>query len=623
MVVPLATVTAMSENNQTQHLNFQAEVQQLLNILAHSLYSDREVFLRELLSNASDALHRIQFESLTNRDVRDADTELSIHIAIDNEAGTITIEDTGIGMTQEELVQNLGTIAHSGVREFAKKLEAEKREGLIGNFGVGFYSAFVIADDVTVTSLSYRPEAQPAQWHSTGDGTFDVGPGQREKRGTVIRLKVKEDAREFLNESRLSTIIRKHSSFITFPLYVGTQRINEDQGALWRREPRELKPENYTEFYQQLTFDFQDPLTQAHIATESPVDLHALLFVPSSRTSIERGDEQKGKIKLFSRRILIREDASDLLPQHFRFISGIVDSDDIPLSVSRESAQTGPVITKLKTVLNSRVRKALTDLAANDAEKYGQFWREFGVFLKEGIARDPSTVSDLAPLLRFDSSQVTDKLISLSEYKAAMPEDQKEILYLFGQNIEGLRQSPHLEGAGAGRNVLLMGDVVDAFMLVSLREFEGLKLTSLEDGEADAKSGSDENAAALAPLIALAKEALGDQVSDVRATTKLQNHPVRLVNSVKGGAAAMERAYRMLGRDYPASPKVLEINATHPIIQKLADGGKSPDQAALIKDVIEQLHAHAQLQDGVQTSPNAMISRIERLITAALAHTAG
>ena len=609
----------MSEPNTTQHLNFQAEVQQLLNILAHSLYSDREVFLRELLSNASDALHRIQFESLTNREIRDADSELSIHVAVDKEAGVITIDDTGIGMTQEELVKNLGTIAHSGVREFAKRLEADKREGLIGNFGVGFYSAFVVADDVTVTSLSHLPDAVAAQWHSTGDGTFDIGPGQREKRGTLIRLKVKEDAHEFLSEARLSEIIRKYSSFITFPVYVGTQRINEDEGALWRREPRDLKPENYTSFYQQLTFDFQEPLTHLHLATDAPVDLHAILFVPSSRTSIERGEEQKGRIKLFSRRILIREEAGDLLPQHFRFVSGVVDSDDIPLSVARETAQTGPVINKLKTVLNSRVRKALTDLAANDAEKYGKFWHEFGVFLKEGIARDPSTVSDLSPLLRFDSSLVPDKLISLSEYKAAMPADQKEILYLFGQNIEGLRQSPHLDGvAGTGRNVLLMGDVVDAFMMVGLREFEGSKLQSLEDSDTDADVGVDESAAGLALVIALAKEALGTQVSDVRVTSKLQNHPVRLVNRVKGGNAAIERAYRMMGKDFPSSPKVLEINATHPIIQRLLESSKTPDHATLIKDVIEQLHAHAMLQDGVQTSPNAMISRIERLITAAL-----
>ncbi|HEX5691064.1 MAG TPA: molecular chaperone HtpG, partial [Roseiflexaceae bacterium] len=404
---------------------FRAEVKQLLNILAHSLYTDREIFLRELLSNASDALYRAQFEMLTNQDVLDPEAELAIHVDVDETAKTITISDSGIGMTREELVENLGTIAQSGARALMERIEAAQRSEIIGQFGVGFYSAFVVADEVTVISRSYRPDAEAAEWKSAGGETFMVGPAEREQRGTTVILKLKDDASEFAQPWRLRQIIKRHSDFVAWPISVGEERANQ-QTALWRQAPRTVEAEKYDEFYKQLTFDYTEPLMHMHISTEAPVDLHAILFVPSKRERglIERRVE--GKIKLYSRKVLIQEEAKDLLPSYYRFVEGVVDSEDLPLNVSREMVQSsGGVIGRIKRTLAGRMTKELGELAEKDAEKYATFWEEFGVFLKEGIAADMSARDELAPLLRFHST-TDDALHSLADYTSRMIEGQDE-----------------------------------------------------------------------------------------------------------------------------------------------------------------------------------------------------
>ncbi|KPV50051.1 molecular chaperone Hsp90, partial [Kouleothrix aurantiaca] len=423
---------------------FRAEVKQLLHILAHSLYTDREIFLRELISNASDALYRVQFEMLTNQNVLDPEAELAIHVSGDADAKTVTITDTGIGMTREELIENLGTIAQSGARALMERLEAGQRGQIIGQFGVGFYSAFVVADEVTVISRSHRPDAEAAKWTATGGDTFTIEPAEKAERGTTIILKLKDDATDFAQAWKLQQVIKKHSDFVAWPVYVGDERANQ-QTALWRQAPRNVEAEKYPEFYRQLTMDFDEPLMQIHLSTDVPVDLHSILFVPAKRERgmIERRVE--GKIKLYSRKVLIQEEAKDLLPNHYRFVEGVVDSEDLPLNVSREMVQSNPVLARIKKTLTGRLTKELGELAEKDAEKYAAFWKEFGVFLKEGIAVEYAARTDLLPLLRFHSTASGEGLTSLAEYKSRMIDGQDEIYYVMGSDLESVRHSPHLE----------------------------------------------------------------------------------------------------------------------------------------------------------------------------------
>lgn len=453
---------------------FRAEVRQLLDILARSLYTDREIFLRELISNASDALSRMQFEMLTNREVQDPDAELAIWISADTEARTVTIKDTGIGMTREELIENLGTIAQSGARAFLQQAREGQHDtsNIIGQFGVGFYSVFMVADRVTVTSRSYQPEAEAAQWEATGDDTFLIGPAEQATRGTTIVLHLKEDAAEFANTWRLEQTIKRHSDFVSFPIYIEERRVNQQQ-ALWRRPPREVEADQYPTFYKQLTLDMDEPLLHIHLSTDVPVDLHAILFVPTHRERglIERRIE--GKIKLYSRKVLIQEDSKNLLPNHFRFIEGVVDSEDLPLNVSRESVQSNPVMQRISKTLSSRLIRELSDLAEKDAEKYKVFWDEFGVFIKEGIATDFTGRNDLLKLLRFHTTHAGDELTALADYKSRMIDGQEEIYYVTASDLEAARRSPHLDPLLA-RNieVVLFTDVMDSFMLTGLREYE-------------------------------------------------------------------------------------------------------------------------------------------------------
>src|SRR5512143_3418260 len=377
-----------------QAYEFKAEIQQLLNILVHSLYTERDIFLRELISNASDALSRVQFEMLTNRDVLDPDAELKITIECDKDARTLTIRDTGIGMTRDEIVENLGTIAHSGAAEFLKKLQAEKKPAdVIGQFGVGFYSVYMVADEVTVTSRSYQPAAQAVRWTSKGDNTYTLADAEMSGRGTEIVVHLKEDAAEYAQDWKIEQIVKKHSDFVSFPVYVKDRVINQ-QTALWRQSPREVTDEQYDNFYRQLTLDF-----------EAPLDVHAVLFIPAQR---ERGMFSLRKddgLKLYSRKVLIQEYFKDLLPAYFRFVQGVVDSEDLPLNVSRESIQNNRAMAKLKSTLTHKVIGELEELGQKDAAKYAQFWKEFGVFVKEGVATDAAQQGDLARLLRFKTSR--------------------------------------------------------------------------------------------------------------------------------------------------------------------------------------------------------------------------
>jgi molecular chaperone HtpG len=614
-----------------QTVAFKAEIRQLLDILVHSLYTEREIFLRELISNASDALSRMRFELLTNRDVLDPQVELSIRIQAEKEARVLIVSDTGVGMTRQELAENLGTIAHSGARAF---IEASSQGAnaevfdVIGQFGVGFYSVFMAAEWVRVTSRSYRPEAEAAAWFATGADIYTLSPAEKAERGTTIEIKLKEDAAEFADEQRLREIIRKHSDFIAFPIYVGEgdQQANQ-QKALWREQPRSLSEEQYDDFYKQLTLDFEKPLLHIHIQTDAPVQVYAVLFVPGRA---ERGVfslRKEDGLKLYNRKVLIQEYSRDLLPEYLRFLQGVVDSEDLPLNVSREAIQSSAVMSKLKKVLTGRALGALKEMALKEPEKYHTFWKAFGMFLKEGVAasREPADREAIYPLLRLHTTAFPDEWVSLSDYVGRMKAGQKSIYYILGDDPRSAQHSPHLDYFKRhGYEVLALSDPIDSFMLLGLPVFEGHRLENvaapdLELPQAEVSPPAEEPApipeADFTSLTARFKAVLGERVSDVRATDRLSGSVARLVDQEGAMGQEMQRVYRLMEREYEAPKKVLELNPRHPILGRLA--GLAED-APLSKAIIEQIYESALLVEGLHPDPASMIGRIQQIIEAAL-----
>lgn len=609
----------------TEAHEFKAEIQQLLSILVHSLYTDRDIFLRELISNASDALSRIQFEMLTNRDVLDPDVELAIRIDCDQDAKTLTIRDTGIGMTRDEIVENLGTIAHSGAAEFLKKLQSEKKPAdVIGQFGVGFYSVYMVADEVTVTSRSYRPDAQAAQWTSKGDNTYTLADAEKTDRGTTIVVKLKEDAAEYAQDWQIEQIVKKHSDFVSFPIYVKDKVANR-QTALWRQSPREVTAEQYDEFYKHLTLDFEPPLLHIHTVTDVPVDLHAILFIPAKR---ERGIFSLRKddgLKLYSKKILISEYYKDLLPNYFRFVLGVVDSEDLPLNVSREAIQTNRAAAKLKSTLTHKVATELADLGDKDPAKYAAFWQEFGPFIKEGIAIDPANHDDLAKLLRFKTNRSgDDELVALKTYVDRMKPDQNSIYYILGEDLRSVARSPHLDYFRQHNlEVLYLVEPLDSFMVLTLKEFAGKKLQNVDDAALELPKGDQpiESKVAnedFAQLIVRIKNALGDRITDVRESKVLTDSPCRLVSAEASTDRDMQRVKRMLGQDYEIPKKIMEINRGHSLIADMAGLARNGSNDALLEACIQQLYESALLLEGLLLNPAAMVPRIQQLMEAAV-----
>ncbi|MGC9520627.1 MAG: molecular chaperone HtpG [Anaerolineae bacterium] len=621
----------MTETHQAEAMEFRAEVQQLLQILSRSLYKEREIFLRELISNASDALHRVQFVMLTDKDVVNPDAELAIHIDVDEEANTITVSDTGVGMTREELVENLGTIAHSGAMAFLKTLEeGQKLDDVIGQFGVGFYAVFMVADEVRVTTRSYLPDAQAWTWSSTGDSTYQLSPANRDDRGTTVEIQLKEDATEFASTWRLEQIVKKHSNYVSFPIYVGDEVANE-QTAIWRQPPNEVDEEAYNDFYRQLAMDFEDPLLHLHIVADVPVEVRSILYIPRSR---ERGVVQLRTdygVRLYSRKILIQERNKDLLPEYLRFVEGVVDSADIPLNVARETVQSSRAIGHIKRALRGRLLKALQELGEEDPAAYTTFWEAWGPFIKEGVATDFSGRDDLLPLLRFRTTQSGSELISLDTYVERMPEEQSSIYYILGDSVESAERSPHLDAFKARElEVLYLVDPMDAFLVQSLRDYEDKPLANVDDpdlelpeaepeGESEAEAKAEEAAsqldpAALGKLITRFRRVLGDRVTEVRESKVLKGSPCRLVSAQAGPERDMQRVRRLLEEDYEVPAKILEINRAHPLVRNLAQLIEQPASDALVDLTIEQLFDNLLLLEGLHPDPAQMVPRLQSLL---------
>lgn len=610
-----------------ENVPFKTETRQILNILIHSLYVEREVFLRELISNASDALTRMQFELLTNRDVVDPEAPLGIWLIGDTEAKTLTIRDTGIGMNAQEMAENLGTIAHSGARAFieAAKTDSKAISDIIGQFGVGFYSAFMAAESIEVVSRSYRPDDAAARWVAHGEDSFSIEPAEKTERGTTIILHLKENAQEFTKEDELRTIIHKHSDFIPYPIYLGesTEPANE-QSAIWRKQPSTLKDEDYNNFYQQFALDMQDPLLKVHLSVDAPVQMYALLYIPASpERSIFSLRKDEG-LKLYARKVLISEYSKDLLPAYFRFVDGVVDSEDLPLNVSRESIQSTRVMAQLRRVITNKLIDALVALGRDNPEKYNEFWKVYSRYIKEGLATDIEAQPLLTPLLRFPTAKQPEGWTSLEEYVAQSPAHQDKIYYLLGDDVRLLAASPHLEAYRAkGLDVLLMADPLDSFVLLKLDKFDGKELVSVAQEEAPAAESEAETPNDEQPddkdridaLLNRIRAVLGDRVSEVRPTKRLVESPARLVDADGTLKPELQRVYRLMNQPVEESRKVLEVNLSHPLLIQLANTAETDPVSSL---VIEQMYENALLMEGNLTDPAGMINRIQQLMSAAL-----
>src|SRR4051812_5592767 len=614
---------------------FQAEVAELLRLMVHSVYSETDVFLRELISNASDACDRLRYEAIANPDLLVADAELKIRLTSDKAAGTLTIADNGIGMDRQELIDNLGTVARSGTRAFMSKLaEAKDGTSLIGQFGVGFYSAFMVADRIEVTSRR-AGASETWVWSSMGGAGFDIAPADettaaRVSRGTEIVLHLKDEAKKYLEPHEIRHVVSTYSDHILFPIELvegdKSEKINS-ASALWQRPKAELKPEDYKQAYQTIAHAFDDPAMTLHYKAEGRYSYAVLLFAPSSRPYDLFDPARKGHVKLYVRRVYITDDA-DLLPSWLRFIRGVVDSEDLPLNISREMLQNNPQVVAIRKAITGRVISELEGLAEKDADAFGKIWEAFGPVLKEGIYEDFERREALLKLARFDTT--AGKARSLKQYVAGFKPNQTEIYYLVGESAERLKSNPKLEAARArGIEVLLLSDPVDAFWTMMPSDFDGKPLKSLSKGEVDFgliplldenkdEAKTDETAKTdEAAVIAAVKSALGERVSDVTASSRLADSPACLVASKTGPDLEIERLLSRQSRGVGAKP-ILELNMRHALVKAIGSAQKS-ERGEDVSDLSSLLFEQAQILDGeVPDDPAAFAARINRLVVRGL-----
>jgi len=611
--------------SQKETHHFQAEIQQLLNIVIHSLYTDKEIFVRELISNSADACEKLRFNQSSGKPVYQSEIAPGITVTTDDKAGTVTITDTGLGMTHGELVENLGTIAHSGTKAFLKQLAEEKQPdvGLIGQFGVGFYSAFMVAKKVTVLSRSFAPDEQGWQWTSEGMGGYELAPAADLPRGTRITLELKDDTKDFAQESTVERIIQRYSSFVPFPIELNTKRLNTVQ-AIWARNKNEIKEEEYKEFYTFVGHDHEKPLFRLHFTADAPLAIQALLFVPSRNFETLGMGRMDSEVNLYCRKVLIQAKAKGLFPEWLRFLKGVVDSEDLPLNISRETMQDTSLMQKLNKVLTSKFLKFLDEQSEKEVEAYAKFYTEYQRFLKEGVVTDFTHKEALGKLLRFESSTMDKgKLTSLADYGKRMPSDQKEIYCLLAANREAAQASPYFEVFKERKwEVLFLYDAWDEFVMEHLHAFDGkpLKLAEKADLNLSAKKGGALSEDAAKSLAAWLKETLGDKINEVRISQRLVDSPAVVVDSDKFMTASMRRIMKAMKQDGPEIPAAkhdFEINPAHPLIARL-EAIRQKD-AALAGSVAEQILDNARVAAGLLEDPRAMLTRLNSLLEKVLA----
>ncbi len=636
----MTAATAESQSKQT--MGFQAEVKQLLQLMIHSLYSNKEIVLRELISNASDAADKLRFEAISNGSLYENDSELKIRVSFDKDARTLTIADNGIGMRREEVINNIGTIAKSGTKEFFQNLTGDqaKDANLIGQFGVGFYSSFIIADKVTLITRR-AGETEAIKWESSGEGDFTIEATEKAGRGTEVILHLREGEDEFLNDWKLKTIVRKYSDHITLPIVMkksewkdgengeGGQMVTTDEdetinkaSALWARSKGDISEEEYNEFYKHVSHDYENPLAYTHSRVEGKQEYISLLYVPGKAPFDLYDRERRQGIKLYVKRVFIMEDAEKLMPQYLRFVRGVIDSADLPLNVSREILQDSRDVEAIKNGSVKKVLGLLEDLAENKPEDYAKFWNEFGRVLKEGPGEDWANKDKIAGLLRFASTHADteEQNVSLKAYIERMKPEQEAIYYITADTFAAAKNSPHLEiFRKKGIEVLLMSDKVDEWLLGSLTEFEGKKLQSIAKGDLDlgkledeadkeAKKQVEESAKELVERI---KTALGDTVKEVKVTHRLTDSPACLVAGEHDLSGNLARILKAAGQKAPDSKPILEINPTHRLVEKL----KAESDDAKFADYAHVLFDQALLAEGGQLEdPASFVKRMNSLI---------
>jgi len=612
----------MPTDTAPQTFEFQAEIKQLLDIVVHSLYTEKEIFVRELVSNSSDALEKLRHLQLTEKEIYDDKLELEINLTTDDKAKTLTIQDFGVGMTRAELVENLGTIAHSGSKAFLKALgETGKKDvGLIGQFGVGFYAAFMVAKTVTVYSHSWRKDEPGQKWTSDGSGSYSIEESSGERRGAKIVIELKDDCSEFSQDWRIKEILERYSAFVSVPINLNGKRINTIQ-ALWLRNKNEIKEEEYTEFYKFQAHAYDEPRLRLHFSADAPLSINALLFVPKDNTEKLGMARLEPAVALYCRKVLIDAKPKDLLPEWLRFLKGVVDSEDLPLNISRETMQDRSLIEKLSKVITKRFLKFLDDEAKNRPEAFAEFYSEFGVFLKEGAALDYTHKDQLVKLLRFESSLTEKgKTTSLPDYVSRLTGDQKEIYYLMGPNREAIESGPYLEGFKA-RNleVLFCYEAVDEYVMNHLREFDGKKLTAADHADVKLSDLPQSAEGALSEadvkkLVAWLKESLGERVAEVKASERLVDSPALALNADKFTSPHMRRMMKAMNKEGADSPlRVnLEINPRHAVIKRLAATAESnPERGKL---VAEQILDNALISAGLLDDTTKMVQRLYKLL---------
>jgi len=632
----------MSVDAHKETLGFQTEVSQLLDLMIHSLYSNKEIFMRELVSNAADASDKLRFEALSDDALYENDAELKIHVAFDKDAKTITITDNGIGMNRQEVIENIGTIANSGTKKFFDKMTGDqtKDSQLIGQFGVGFYSAFIVADKVTLkTRRAGLTSEHGVQWESAGKGDFTIETIDMPARGTEITLHLREDQDEFLNSWRLRSCITKYSDHINLPIMMAKEPVPNEDGeidesvvledetvnkatALWTLSKNDIKDEEYTEFYKQIAHDYQDPLSWSHNKVEGKTEYTSLLYIPS-KAPFDLWDQDRSQgLKLYVKRVFIMEDADQLMPRYLRFIRGVIDTNDLPLNVSREILQGSKTIDSIRAASVKKVLSELSKMAKNDAEKYATFWTEFGQVIKEGPGEDFANKDALAKLIRFSTTQTgsEEQTVSLAEYVERMVDKQDKIYYITAESFAAAKNSPHLEVfRKKGIEVLLLTDRVDEWMTNSLTEFDGKQLQSVAKGDLDLgeledeaeKKAQEETDKNFEDLVERVKTSLGDKVKDVRITHRLTDSPACLVADDNDMSANLERMLKAAGQETTGAKPIFELNPEHPMVERL----KAESDETQFTDWSSILFDQALLAEGGSLEdPASYVKRLNELL---------
>ncbi|MCJ7808740.1 MAG: molecular chaperone HtpG, partial [Desulfobulbaceae bacterium] len=623
---------------------FKTEVQQVLNLIIHSLYSNKDIFLRELISNASDAMDRLRFKSQTERDILGDDADFHIRITPDKDKHTLEISDNGIGMTYEEVIENIGTIAKSGTALFLEALEKSKKKGdvltpeLIGKFGVGFYSAFIVAEEVTLTSRAAGAE-KAVRWQSKGDGSFTVEEVQKEGRGTTILLKLKkleEGETDFTDEWMIRQMVKKHSDFVRYPVLMEveksepipekeqikdkdgksvstTRKVRGDETlnsmkAIWAKDKSEIKEEEYNEFYKHISHDWNNPLSHIHVKLEGVTEYTILLYVPEKTPMDFFMPDRKHGIQLYSRRVFIMDDCKELIPEYLRFVKGVVDAPYLNLNVSREILQQDKLV---KNIQKNIVKKVLDHLKEMDEETYGKFYPEFGMVLKEGIHSDWENKDRIAQLARYKTTRSDGKYVSLKEYVGNMKADQKEIFYMTGDNLSTLMNSPHLEKLKEkDYEVLLMTDPVDEWVVQALPEYDGKSLKSAEKGDLNLEDSKKDEKKELTDLFEFIKTELEEKVKEVKPSRRLKDSVSCLSADSYDMSAYMEKIMKATGQDMPASKRVLELNTDHPVLQKLKKMYESDKNDPKLKEYSHLLYDLAVIGEGGKVENPSLFSKL-------------